>query len=294
MTSGWGVDATLNGSGVPTSGTDDVDVRKVWGALYTPGIISGCAVTTSPSAMTYTVASGVVAIKTATGEVVMAPVQGTSIATTAAPGTGSRVDIIYAKQKFPDIEGDSNIVIGVATTLPDRAQTLARYTVSAGNANTNAATKFGAIDFSIPYGASLGRLHYWQNTYNGVLSDALLREGHGTFSLPTDRQVKFSVNACISALGASGFDNTKYVEMGFVPTLDNTNLVLWTTPGLHQAWQTVYFERTVVVTAGTHTVNLGTLKKGGPGQAMLWYGMFGDGYMRSGLEFLVEDIGPVK
>ena len=122
MTSGWGVDATLVG-GVPTSGTTDLDVRKVWGALYTPGIISGCVITKSSSQLKYTVASGVVAIQTATGEIVMAPIAGGTVTTPTV--TANRTDIVYAQQAFPTIEGNSNIVLGVASTLPPRAVALA-------------------------------------------------------------------------------------------------------------------------------------------------------------------------
>lgn len=290
MTSGWGVDATL-AAGVPTSGTTDLDVRKVWGALYTPGIISGATITTSATLLRYTVASGVVALKTATGEVVMAPVVGGNI--TAPAVTADRTDIIYVQQRFPGVEGDSNLVLGVASELPVRAQALGTYTISAGATNTNAATKTNdSVDYSIPYGASLGVLHTWQNTYNGVLSNALLREGHGTISLPTDRRVKFTFSACVSAQGASGFDNSKYVEHGFLPNIDGNDICLWTTPGLHQAWQTVFFETTINVSEGKHTVNIGSQRKSGPGQTMLYYGLFGDGFGREGAVFTVTDAGP--
>lgn len=294
MTSGWGVDATLDGNGDPISGTSDLDVRRVWGALYTPGIISGAAVSTSGSAMAYTVTSGVVAITTATGEVVMSPVDGVTVPTDAAPATGTRTDIIWVRQRFPSIDNDSTTVVEVGTVLPARAVALKRYVVSAGQSNTNAAVVTGAIDYSIPYGASLGQLHYWQNKYQGAISQNLIREGQGTFSLPTDRMIRFSYSACLSAANATGFDNTKYCEWGFLPNLDGTDLVLWTTPGLHQAWQTVMFERTVMVSAGVHTVNIGSLRKSGPGYALQWYGVQSDGYSRVGAEFKVEDVGPVK
>jgi len=291
MTSGWGVNATIVG-GVPTGGTDDLDVRKVWGALYTPGIISGCKITTSSSQLKYTVASGVVAIKTATGEVVMAPVAGGTV--TASTVTSNRTDIVYVQQRFPSIEGDSELVLGVGTSLPSRALELGSYAISSGATNTNAAVKDKDVDYSIPYGASLGVLHQWQNTYNGQLSATLLREGQGSFSLPTDRMVNFSMSACVSAVGAVGFDNAKYVEYGWLPQLDGVNLALWTTPGLHQSWQTVNFNLTTTVLAGKHTVNLGGLRNYGPGQATLHFGTGGDGYWRTGLVFKVTDMGPVK
>lgn len=291
MTSGWGVDATKNVSGVPTSGTTDLDVRKVWGALYTPGIISGARVTTNGSALKYTITSGVVAIKTAENEIVMAPVTGET--KTVAAVTVDRTDHVWVQQRFPTIETDSQLVIGVGPIPPERSFLLASFNLTAGNTNTNQAVRQGGMEFSIPYGSRLPRLHYWQNKYQGGLSSNLIREGHGEFYLPTDRYVKFSYSACVSAANASGFDNSKYVEHGFLPNLDGFDLVLWTTPGLHQAWQTVYFERTVEVLAGSHTVNIGSLRKSGPGTTLQWYGLQGDGMGRTGAEFIIDDAGPI-
>ena len=290
MTSGFGVDRSADG----LSGTSSQDIRRINGALYPAGIITGCKVTTSASDMTYTVAAGVVSIKTAADETVLAPVTQTTISTPAAPSTGERVDIVYVKQRFPSIvaEGDANIVVGVATTLPVNAVEIKKFTVKAGNANTNAAITTGEQIYSIPYSSSLGVLHYWQNKYQGPISVNLIREGHGKFTLPTDRQIQFKYSACISANGASGFDNSKYCEWGYLPNLDGMDTILWTTPGLHQAWQTVYFERTINVPAGTHTVNIGSLRKSGPGTALQWHGLQGDGMGRIGAEFIVTDMGP--
>lgn len=298
MTSGWGVDATIDGTGLATSGTTATDVRKVWGALYSAGVISGCTVTTSSSAMTYTVASGVVAIKATSGEVVMAPVAGTTITTAPAPVSGSRVDIIWARQHYPSQEGDSIVEVGVSDTLPTRAVAIKKYTVAAGKTNTSALVQYGSVDYSIPYGATLGQLAYYQYTSGGLSGDlpnSLTRVGTKTFSIPTDRQIKFRVQAVISAdFGASKWDTSHYCEYGFIPSIDGGDICLFSTPGLHQAWQTVYFERTITVFAGTHTVNLGLVRLNGPGSALSHYGTAPDGYGRNGIEFFVEDAGPVK
>lgn len=292
MTSGWGVNATLNGSGVPTSGTSDSDVRKVWGSLYTPGIITGCTVTTSASIMQYTVASGVAAIKTATGETIMAPVQGTTVSTTA-PSSGTRIDIIYAQQRFPDIEGDSNVFVGAASALPPRSVALATYTVTAGQTNTNSAVRSANTDYSIPYGASLGTLWYHHYQYSGAISNTSpARYGAGVIHLPTDRRVRFTITAgAVYAAGASLFDNSKYCELGFLPNYDGGDFVLWTTNGLHQAWQTLQYSAAINLTAGDHNVNYGMFKITGPGTPMMFTGA-SSGYGRRGIEFTVEDLGP--
>jgi len=303
MTSGWGVDATVNGSGVVTSGTESADVRKVWGALYTPGVISGAKITTSASALTYTVTSGVVAIKTATGEVVMAPVQGTTLTATAAPGSGSRIDVVFAEQRQP-ASGDSYSVYRVLpfateaaanTGLPANSQEVRRYQINAGTTNTNAAIIKGSVAYSIPYGATLGKLHFYNYTGTGVnnVLPAFSRVGNGSFYLPTDRRLRFKAFGVLSAQGAVGFDNSKYCEYGFIPSVNGDDFVLWQTGGLHQSWQSHYFETTVEVPAGETTVSIILTKIVGPGVPLSHYGVGGEGYGRRGIEFTVEDAGPV-
>lgn len=298
MTSGWGVDATVNGSGVATSGTESADVRKVWGGLFTPGIVDGCTITRSGSAMTYTVAAGVAAIKTATKEVVMAPIALTTISTTAAPASGSRVDLVYAEQMFP-ASGSSDVIIRVSSfanlasvVVPANSVALGKYLVSAGQTNTNAATPQGSTDYAIPYGTSKGTLHYYQYTASDIFQPELQRFGHGNIYLPTDRRVRFNARVVMHAVNAVGFDNTKYCSYGFLPSYDNVDFLNWQTPGLHQAWQTIEFGADVTMTAGTHPVNLGALRMEGPGLGQLHYGVDSLGFFRRGMEFWVEDIGP--
>lgn len=298
MTVGWGVDATVNGSGVVTSGTTASDVRKVWGALYSPGIVSGCVITRSASAMTYTVSSGVAAIKIVTGEVVMAPVAGQTVPTIAAPTTGTRIDLIYAEQMLP-ASGSSDVMVRVAqfatlaaVVVPANSVALGMYLISASQTNTNAATAQGSINYSIPYGSSMGTLHYYQYTASDIFQPELQRFGHGNINLPTSRRVRFNARVVMHAVNAVGFDNTKYCSYGFLPSYDNVDFLNWQTPGLHQAWQTIQFSADVTMTAGEHPVNLGALRFEGPGLGQLHYGVDSLGFFRRGLEFWVEDVGP--
>lgn len=293
MTSGFGVDATDDG----TSGTSSQDIRRILGAQYTAGVLKGCDVTTSASAMTYTVSPGVVAIQVSVGEIVLAPVDQATVTAAAAPATGSRIDKVYVKQRFPGIpaEADANIIVGVTSgALPANSLELRRYTVNAGNTNTNSAVSSSVKMYSLPTNGSLGLLHYWQNTYSGPLSINLLREGHGTFTLPTDRLVTFKVRAVLNAVGAVGFDNSKYCEWGFLFGINNGDFVLHATPGLHQAWATYEFSTQIELAAGTHTVNLGSMRMSGPGVAETRYGVDSGGFGRRGIEFAVIDDGPVQ
>lgn len=304
MTSGWGVDATVVNS-VVTSGTESADVRKVWGALYTAGVINGCAITRSGSDMSYAVASGVVAVAAAVGEIIMAPVQGTTVPTLPAPGTGTRVDVVFAQQRQPT-DGDSTVKVDVlgfadetSIVLPPASQELGRFLVSAGQTNTNAAVEIGDVQYSIPYGGSLGVLHYWQNKYDGDLFNGYInRIGHGTYNLPTDRLVRYSYRTVLSARNASGFDNNKYCEYGYLFNNDRIggsgDFVLHTTPGLHQAWATYQFESLIVIPAGVNTFHFAETKIVGPGNAWQHYGTDNSGFGRRGGEFIVEDLGPAN
>lgn len=290
MATGIGVDPTKDGQGAILSGMSSQDHRTVLGSLYSPGIISGGVVSTSASGMTYSVTAGVAAIKITTGQVVLAPIPATTI--TAAAASADRVDVIYARQNFP-ADGNSNVVVSYGTALPANSVELARYNVKTGIASTSATTLAGVRDYSIPYGATLGVLYTWTNTYSGILSANLLREGYGSFSVPTDRRIRISVSALLYADGASGFDNARYTEHYFLPNIDGGDQVIFTTPGLHQAWGTYNWVHYMNVSAGTHTTNLGAGRMVGPGRACTYYGLDGNGFGRKGVQYIIEDAGVV-
>lgn len=286
-TYGFGVDKTPGGSG-----TNSSDIRKIYGGLYSPGVISGCTIIRSATDLTYTVAAGVVAIQVTPGEIILAPVEQTIVPAAAAT---NRTDLVYVRQNFPSDPApndNSAVQLGVATVLPSRSVEIGRFIVTAGQTNSNQFVPTGGISYSIPYGGGLGVLHYWQKPHNGLIMNELYRDGYGTFKLPTDRRVRFTVTAVVSANGAVGFDNSKYVEHGFLFNIDGGDFVLHTTPGLHQAWATYQFSSEITVLAGTHTVNLGAVRVGGTGQTYVHQGTDGSGYGRRGIEFLVEDEGP--
>jgi len=109
-------------------------------------------VVTGTAGWAYSVDGGHVVTSKATvdGVAVWANDAARSVSCSAAPGSGSRIDIIYAQhQDVDDGDADSVPIIDVAEgtasgspsppSLPTGATELARATVSAGNANTNAA-----------------------------------------------------------------------------------------------------------------------------------------------------------
>lgn len=289
MATGIGVDPTKDGSGVITSGRSALDDRKIWGALYSPGIVSGGVVTTSPSALQYTVSEGVAAIKTATGQIVMAPIPATTVPTASNTSGSARTDIVYVKQRFP-ADGDSNVIVGVASTLPTNALELMKFSVPNNAANTNSATRTGFQSYAIPYGSNLGTLYEYAFTTSGALSVDNVTRGSGSFYVPTDRRLRFSISAVLYSSGAVGFDNTKYCEYLFIPRLDNQDLILWVSGGLHQARATFTWYTDVNVTAGNHTTNFAGQRAVGPGTpATQWDGATGGTHR--GIVYRIEDIG---
>lgn len=299
MTSGFGVDPTKS-AGVITSGTTAKDIRLAFGALYTPGLISGGIVTTSSSAMRYTVSAGVAVVETAPGskENIIIPIPATTLNVPTVPAGAPRTDVVYAIQRVPSVEGDSEVVVTYGPTLPQRAVLLYSFAQPAGATVTSAGTKNGFIDYSIPYGASLGTLHYYQHKLNGTFTAAqspeINRIGAGTIYLPTDRMVNFKVSAVLSATNANKFDPNAYCEYGFLPSWGGGDICIFTTDGLHQAWATYSYDVTVPIVAGQYPVNLGVTRMVGPGIAQCHYGPDSVGFGRRGIEFTVTDAGPVK
>lgn len=288
MTTGFGVDATVDGTGKVTSGTSAWDVRRVWGGLIaTPGIISGAVVSTSTTGMQYSITDGVVAIKPTANEIIPVPVFGTTLTTLPAPSSGTRTDYIYVQQRYPSIDGDSEVVLGVGQSIPDRAQLLKAFFVSAGQTKTSQAVQNGGVDYAIPYGASLGTLFQNRDTFNGKFTTTTTI-AQSQLYVPTDRLVKVSVLASVSADAANGFDNSKYCEASFRVYLDNVSQWRWNTPGLHQAWGHYYWEDTLTLTRGVHTLRCDRGRQVGPGTP---YQHYQAGEM-PGTLFTVDDIGP--
>lgn len=294
MTSGFGVDPTKDGSGAITSGTSSQDIRQIFGGLYAPGVVSGGAVSTSSSAMTYTVTAGVGVVEVAAGQNIPIPIPATTLTAQSVPASGSRTDIVYAQQRFPSIEGDSEVIVNYGPTLPPRAIKLNTYIAPAGASNTSAGTVTGDVDYAIPYGTNQGVLYNYVHTFNGTIDPGNFRQGMGTIYLPTDRYLRFGVSTCLSALDASGFDNSKYCEFYYYPELDYTPLAYWNTGGLHQAWAIRNFELYVTVPAGQHVVSYSRGRAVGPGNAVAHYGAISGSVSYPGTTLTISDAGVAR
>lgn len=298
MTTSFGAIPLKDANGVVTAGTTEADIQQIYGSLYSAGLISGGIVTTSASQMTYTVSAGVAAFplvvdsstpyKPQNQRTVLGPIPATTI--TVATG-GPRDDYIYAQQLTPATDSDATVVVKAGPSLPARAVLLGLYRTATNSMNTNSTLPMGNIKYSIPYGASLGRLYQHTATANWSFTGRGT-DGSGQFFLPTDRLVNISLTSTLSAvkpngLPAVGFDNTAYCEAGYDIFLDDKKIITWTSPGLAQAWAEYYWSALFVVGAGPHTIKYERYKAQGPGNP------FVHGDNSKGNDFVVQDVGPV-
>jgi hypothetical protein len=155
-------DARLALSGLMAPDSGGVAVRA--GAFYGPSVFN----VTGMAAMSYSVAGGVAVVTrgASVGPYVGANDGATTVPTTAAPGSGSRYDLIYIK--LPDVEqgdADSNAVFGVVQgtaggsptiptgSLPTGAVAIATALVPSGTTQTDTGVTINKI---IRYTAARG------------------------------------------------------------------------------------------------------------------------------------------
>lgn len=292
MATSWGIDPLKDIDGIVTIGTTADDFRQIQGGLYSAGLISGGVITTSASALTYTVAPGVAAfpiVTTGAPQTVLGPIPAATLTTTAAAAGTTRVDIVYAQQRLVSVEGDPNIVVAIGTSLPARAVLLDSFIVTPTTTNTSTATRNADIKYSIPYGAPRGTPWFSaRSTFNGTFNDTHVAAAAGTFYLPSDRMVSFNLSTSLNSSGAVKFDNTKYCEAAYAVYLDNVWKFTWTTQGLHQAMADYNWEERLTVPSGSHVVRVDRFRSAGPGTPFQRYGQG-----NLGLLFEVRDVGPV-
>ncbi|UDL16780.1 minor tail protein [Arthrobacter phage Atuin] len=304
MTTAFGANPLKDGNGLVTVGTTEDDIQRIYGSLYSAGLISGGLVTRSASTRTYTISAGVAAFplvvdssspyKPQNQKTVLGAIPSASI-TVSAPPSGTRQDLIYARQLTPADDGDANIIVEVGPTLPPRSVLLNGFTVKSTDTNSNQFTQNQNIKYSIPYGASLGRLVYVSSSFNSVFAITQQNPtgrstvGSGTFWLPTDRIVSAQLTVTLQANGAVGFDNSKYCEAGYDLFIDTTKVTTWTTMGLHQAWQEINWDIDMTMLAGSHSIRVEHFRAQGPGTPRGRYVNAAQPYAR----LMLVDIGPI-
>ena len=292
MTTSWGIDPLKDAeTGAVLLGTTAADFRQIQGGLYSPGLISGGVVTRSSSDMTYSVSGGVAAypiITSGVPETVLGPVPAQVVTTTAAV-SGTRLDMVYAKQRTVAVDGDPNIIIEVGTFLPDRAVLLDAFLVTTTTSSTMSAVRQADIKYSVPYGAVISKPFFThRSAYNGTFTSTKQAAAAGSFYMPMDRLVSVRISTSLSANGAGGFDNSKYCEAAYAVYIDDVWRWTWTSHGLHQAWSEHFWEENIQISQGSHTIRVDRWRSVGPGTPVQRYGQG-----NLGLLCEIRDAGPV-
>lgn len=193
MATGFGIGPDKNGNG-----TTPEDIQMITAACYSnPGIIAGCQVTGTTS-MAYSVKAGAVIIRLASDRYISAGVSGQTIPTDPAPTVGSRTDVVYVKQNLPATDGDNAVIVGVGRSAPANSVEIGRFEVRAGVTSTAQAQATGNTSYALPVGSSLGTLAGYVDTDTSVRAEGVFKRGSVSFYLPTDRQVEFSLQSCVS------------------------------------------------------------------------------------------------
>ena len=188
------------------NGLTALDYRKILQGFYpNPGIVKGGTVTGN-SSLTYHVAPTVAVIdRGADGTRLVYFSGGDTPAVTAGDASNRRIDVIWLKANDPALDGGSKeVVLGVTQGTPSAnpvvpqldSGKLALMEKLVQPGATNLSTGSGdnrSYNYAIPYGASIGRIGYGENTTtvtqdwrpNIWWSQAPLT----TQSLPVDRSV---------------------------------------------------------------------------------------------------------
>ncbi|RRJ85897.1 hypothetical protein EG850_10940 [Gulosibacter macacae] len=297
MPTGVGIDAmTVGGNIVGRTALDDR--MLVRSGFHNLGIVMGCRVTGSATAMAYVLDSGADPVSVAVASrggadgATTFPIASGTVTTTAAPASGSRIDLIWARQNDPSKGDADNLVTSgvtqgnaaptpVAPALPAGAVELARALVPSG-ATRGSATTLTPGPRAIPYGASLGVLHSFRDVRNSALPDAVETVGAGSFVLPTARTLEFRIMPSLMPT-ASGARGAQF----FRAALDDIDRATFVAQVDGASTQT--FIWTAEVPAGEHTVAYKRLKRDGQSARGL-YGAY-QGEVYQGTVFQVIDLG---
>lgn len=242
-------------------GTTDTAMRHILAAQWeSTGVVSGLAVK-GGTTLAYTVAAGVaVCSKGASDGKTLAWFEGGSTTTVAANSSGNpRIDCVWiTSHDLTQGDSDNLVTLGVtqgtpaatptAPTIPTYATLLAQMRMPAGATTTANATQAASIGYAIPYGASLGVLHSYVSTYDGIVGAGPVLEDVGRIYLPTDRLLEFRYTRCAS-------DSAGTSSLFYEFQLDGTAFVQ-TEVALNARWQTYEFSAVKTVTTGNHTVGV--------------------------------------
>ncbi|WP_298578711.1 hypothetical protein [uncultured Olegusella sp.] len=278
-------------------GTTDTALRQIVAALYpNKGIISGLKVIGTNS-LAYNVLAGVAVCSKGTSDGnTLAYSEGGSLTVAANDTDNPRIDTLWITS-HDATQGDSDNLVtlgvtqGTAEAIPTEPQipTYATKIVSmlmpAGAVTTASATQNGTADYAIPYGASLGVLHSYQDTTNGNQKPYNWKlQNAATISLPTDRILHLRYSRSVSARK----ETSEYVAF-----LVDGEIVASGELTIGQFWAVRMFDAYVTVPAGTHSI---AVKDKLRGDAQFNYRVAANenGMNFLGMQFQIIDAGVVR
>ena len=264
MTTALGIAQTADGTGL-----DPLTHRRLIQALWqSPGVIGGLAVT-GRSDLSYQVAPGaaILSRSAADGYTEAFFPGGTTPAVAAGDGASARVDTVYlVAHDATQGDADNQVTLGVLSGTPAAsplpadigavagALPLAYMTMPAGASSTAGASLSSVVSYAVPYGAALGLIAQHIHPMNSVgdnQTDVVYDEQRVTFSLPTQRVVRFVFQACISTQNLTdtargGWFMTFCVDGAPLP---NAGCEF----EYSRVFKGQYWEYTTTLAAGTHT-----------------------------------------
>lgn len=188
-------------------GSSVVDLQRIIGAQYmTSGVLPNGGLTVEgTSSMAYLVRAGCAFMWTSPSAKLgkLVPVEETTVATIAAPATGSRIDTVY-------VDGDGAVRVAQGSTAPSGVA-IGRFTVPAGITATTSAQPSIDRDYAIATGTSLGRLTRWADPGGGAAGMAETVRHSSRFHVPSDRLLRFDLTSTLRS--ATATPGQMYIEI---------------------------------------------------------------------------------
>lgn len=235
------------------TGTEPEDMQRwIWSLYRTDkaALVRGCEVS-GMSSMKYKVTAGVIVVPTGSAQAIAVPIDAVEVNTPAAPSTGSRTDYVYATD-------DGAVQVG--TSQPSGTALLGKFTVPANiTATTAAVSLLGDRLYAPLYGASMGRVAYWQESsadLSEVPRDRTLMTTL-TFTTDSDRRMDFALQVSYEMSRAAnvntdGWKMASHTWETWIDGVRRRTVEL----GVREFAETIQNRATFDLTAGTHTVQL--------------------------------------
>lgn len=289
MATGFGLEVDQDGNG-----TTPDDVQRIIGANWrVAGILSGCAVE-GTSSMEYHVFAGAVVMNWGTDQKIVVPVVDTRVPVEPNTGTKSRRDKVYVQQRTVSSDGDNLAVVKTTTgSLPSHAILLADYEVAAGAKSTQKATDRANRIYTRSVGGQYGQVAKFVDSDSTEHGKEKIKRGQQKLHFgamwngvaPTDRDLMFYFNSCISSGSGQGENAQGSVLYKFYL---NDSLVYSIERVFNKFWESKSFSFPVVIEDPENTIHYTVQWKSG---ADTWAVRFGGEDKYPGDQLVVVDNG---